>query len=188
MTERRARLRGVTAGIHEALHGAEPFARIAEGRMDRQAYAALLRFLFRYHAAMEAPCAAGAAWLGVPELAHAHRCRLANLRADLAALGAKAVTAAPVPGNGDFAVGILYTVLGSTLGGKVIHRQLDRLLPDDQGRRFFRGESGDGANWRLFCARLEEADLDMAQVEAGAVHAFACFQDMLEVKAELTAV
>jgi len=188
MTERRTRLRSVTADIHEALHGADPFARIAEGRMDRQAYAALLRFLFRYHAAMEAPCAAGAARLGVGELAQAHRRRLAALSVDLAALGASAATPAPMPGDGDFAVGILYTVLGSTLGGKVIHRQLDHLLPDDEGRRFFRGEPGDGANWRLFCARLEEADLDMAQLEAGAAHAFARFQEMLETKAALAAV
>lgn len=187
MTARRDRLRSVTADIHEALHGAEPFARIAEGRMDRRGYAELLRFLLRYHAAMQAPCAAGAARLGLPELAQAHDRRLAALRADLAALGASAATASAAAGGGDFAVGVLYTVLGSTLGGKVIHRQLAALLSDDRGRSFFKGTADDGANWRLFCARLETADLDMAELEAGARHGFARFRDMLEANAALTA-
>ena len=83
------------------------------------------------------------------------------------------------PRNDDFAVGALYTVLGSTLGGKVIHRQLDTLLPYGSGRSFFRGRPEDGANRQLFCRRLEEAGLELEQAEAGALHAFTTFKAML---------
>jgi heme oxygenase len=177
----REQLRAATAEIHAALHGARPFARIAEGGMDRPGHAALLRLLLRYHAAMTPLCAAGAARLGAPELAAAQRCRLEALRADLRALGGTApAIPALAPRDGDFAVGVLYTVLGSTLGGKVIHRQLDALLPGEEGRRFFKGHADDGVQWRLFCERLEAAGLDMAQAQAGAAYAFACLRDMLE--------
>ena len=54
-----------------------------------------------------------------------------------------------------FAIGCLYTVQGSTLGGKVISRQLDALLHGEDGRRFFRGFPQDGANWQALCAGLE---------------------------------
>ena len=130
---------------------------------------------------MAPACAQAAIRLDAPQLAEAQRRRLEDLRADLSAFGEAVPVPELLPPRGDdFAVGALYTVLGSTLGGKVIHRQLDALLPDDEGRHFFKGHAGDGAHWRLFCDRLENADLDRAQVEAGAAYAFARFQAMLQ--------
>lgn len=180
MMSRRETLRAATSDIHETLHGAVPFARIAEGRMDRRDYPALLRMLLRYHAAMTASCETGARKLEAPILGEAQRRRVEDLRADLAMPGDAPAVALPLTGDGDFAVGVLYTVLGSTLGGKVIHRQLAELVPGADGRRFFAGHADDGAHWRLFCERLESADLDMAQVQAGAAFAFARFRDMLQ--------
>lgn len=176
----RDRLRVATAQIHQELHTAAPFARIAAGGMDRVAYVDLLLFLYRYHSAMAGSCNQGAIRLGALTLAAAQDARLDALKADLAFFAC-----GPVPSRGaaprtdDFAVGVLYTVLGSTLGGKVIHRQLDTLLPDGSGRSFFKGRPEDGANWQLFCRRLEEAGLELEQVEAGALHAFATFKMML---------
>jgi len=175
----REALRAATAEIHEALHGAEPFARIAEGHMDRAGYAALLRFLFSYHAGMEAACIAGAVRLGAPELGRAQQRRLSALRADLAVCGSVApAVAAPAPQAGDFAVGCFYTVLGSTLGGKVIFRQLDALLPGSDGRRFFQGAADDALHWQLLCAALESRG-DVAALEAGARHGFERFAALL---------
>lgn len=178
----RGRLRAATADIHEALHRAEPFARIADGTMDRQGYGALLERLARYHLAMAPLCAAGAAALGAPELDAAHRDRVAALKADIRAMGASA----PRDAEGQavdpaFAVGCLYVVNGSTLGGKVIFRQLDALLADDDGRRFFKGRAEDGAHWQTLCRRLEDFEQggDYAAMEAGARSAFARFGDML---------
>lgn len=177
----RSHLARATADIHESLHGAAPFARIAEGRMNRDGYAALLILLHRYHGGMARLCATGATALDASELGRAHGMRIARLEADLAFLGVAARTAQPEPArDAAFSIGCVYTVLGSTLGGKVISRQLDYLLPDGQGRSFFAGGPDDGAHWRLFCDRLEHCGHAPAALEAGARHAFGRFAECLE--------
>jgi heme oxygenase len=176
----RGQLRAATADMHEALHHAAPFARIADGRMDLDGYGALLDFLYRYHAALAPVCAAGAAALGLPDLAQAHRQRLTLLRNDLEAT-ARALPAAisERPRDPGFNAGCLYTVQGSTLGGKVIFRQLDRLLPSADGRRFFQGTAQDGGIWGALCKALEDGGFAPARLEAGARHAFTRFGEML---------
>jgi heme oxygenase len=180
----REKLRAATEEIHLALHRAAPFAAIADGTATRETYADTLAFLRRYHGAMAGWCAAGAWSLGLDGLARTHRERLAALRADLATFGRAAPQAEEEPayhdgfGAGAFAVGVLYTVQGSTLGGKVIHRQLDGLLDGEDGRSFFKGRAEDGHYWRMLCAALEQQS-DGAALEAGARHAFARFSDML---------
>jgi heme oxygenase len=180
----REKLRAATEEIHLALHRAAPFAAIADGTATRETYADTLAFLRRYHGAMAGWCAAGAWTLGLDGLARTHRERLAALRADLATFGRAVPQAEEEPahhevfGAGAFAVGVLYTVQGSTLGGKVIHRQLDGLLDGEDGRSFFKGRAEDGHTWRMLCAALEQQS-DGAALEAGARHAFARFSDML---------
>jgi heme oxygenase len=126
-------------------------------------------------------CQAGALALDAPELVAAHAARVVRLGKDLAFLDR---VAPPVAGEAvrdkAFAVGCLYTVLGSTLGGKVISRQLEKLLPDGRGRSFFTGGQDDAAHWRLFCTRLEETDYSAAGVEAGARHAFDGFAALIQ--------
>lgn len=176
----RDHLRFATVDIHEALHGAEPFARIAQGRMDCAGYGALLVRLHRYHCAMAALCGAGAHALGAPQLAAAHRARVAALQDDLAFLDiAPSGVTEEAADDPAFAIGCLYTVQGSTLGGKVIYRQLDSLLPHADGRRFFAGTAQDGAHWQELCRRLEQQDYPLVHIEAGARHAFARFGALL---------
>ena len=178
----RDKLRAATSEIHEALHRAGPFARIEDGTIGRAGYGALLQMLHRYHHGMEAACVTAADVLDAPQLGLAQRNRVLRLEDDLAVLGLGAQTATSVAvTDPDFATGCLYTVLGSTLGGKVIFRQLESLLPDGQGGSFFRGTPEDGANWQAFCAALENfAQGRSAQdIEAGAQYAFARFQDLL---------
>jgi heme oxygenase len=175
----RERLRAATEEIHLALHRAAPFAAIAGGTATRETYADTLVFLQRYHGAMAGWCAAGAWTLGLDGLARTHQERLAALRADLAIFGRGVPQTEEEPARpGAFAVGVLYTVQGSTLGGKVIHRQLDGLLDGEDGRSFFKGRAEDGHYWRTLCAALEQQS-DGAGLEAGARHAFARFSDML---------
>ena len=179
----RARLQAATARIHEELHQAAPFVRIAGGGMGCAEYGALLVMLHRYHASLVDMCAMGATRLGLPELAVAHARRLSALRGDMHFLGQEILPIASVVADeADFAVGGLYTVQGSTLGGKLIHRQLDGLLPDGQGRSFFAGSVDDGVHWRLFCEGLEAMApaLDFTRVEAGALFAFGRFRNLLE--------
>jgi heme oxygenase len=177
----RERLRAATEEIHLALHRAAPFAAIADGTATRESYADTLDFLWRYHRAMAGWCAAGAGALGLNGLAQAHQARLASLRDDLVVFGRDFPAIVQEPADdGAFAAGVLYTVQGSTLGGKVIHRQLDGLLDGEDGRSFFKGSAEDGHLWRLLCAGLERQK-DGAALEAGARHAFARFADMLAV-------
>ena len=176
----RLRLRAATDDIHQALHSAEPFARIANGQVTREEYGAVLAMLWRYHTAMSPLCVAGAQALNAPELAGAHAARLWLLQDDLDFLGVATPHSdgEPVPDDA-FAIGCLYTVQGSTLGGKVIARQLDPLLDGPDGRRFFAGGPGDSAHWQTLCARLDAGDQDFPRLEAGARHAFARFADPL---------
>lgn len=175
----RERLRQATAEIHEALHDVRPFARIAEGRMDREEYGALLQMLHRYHRAMVSACDTGARALNAPELAAAHRARITALEQDMDFLGAGAQTGADeAAGDAGFCIGCLYTVQGSTLGGKVIFRQLDAQLPTSDGRRFFQGTAQDGAHWRLLCQRLEQQTALPAIID-GARNAFGRFEALV---------
>jgi len=189
MTARSA-LQAATREIHEALHGTAPFAAIADGSIDRDGYAALLARLHRYHSAMLGPCAAGARVLDAPALNVAQHGRVMALEDDLAFLGARVLPAmADSVTDAGFAVGSLYTVFGSVLGGKVIWRQLATLLPDGQGRSFFAGTQGDAALWRLYCEKLENyaATADMAQIIGGARHAFARFETVVAAPPALAA-
>ena len=177
----RAHLAGATADIHQALHGAAPFARIAQGDIGAAGYGTLLQVLLRYHGGMAGICEAGARRLDIPQLAAAQRDRIGRLEQDLAFLKRLPVAAMCEPARDDaFAVGCLYTVLGSTLGGKVISRQLQNLLRDGQGRSFFAGSPDDARYWRLFCERLEAGKFSPAELEAGARYAFARFAALMQ--------
>jgi heme oxygenase len=180
----RMQLRAATDDIHQALHRAAPFAAIAEGRETLAGYGATLQMLYRFHTAMHEMCVAGAAVLGVQVLNEAHAGRIAALAGDLAHLGLDAPSVPPeAAGEGTFCAGILYTVQGSTLGGKVIFRQLDRLLPDARGRRFFQGTAEDARHWQTLCAALEGCT-DTAALETGSRHGFARFAELCGLEME----
>lgn len=176
----RMQLRAATDEIHQALHRAAPFAAIAEGRETIGGYGKTLKALYRFHSGMHGMCVAGAAALGNEVLGEAHARRVAALECDLAHLGLETPRAlAEEVGGGAFCAGLLYTVQGSTLGGKVIFRQLDALLPDARGRSFFQGTADDGRNWQMLCAVLEGCQ-DTAALIAGARHGFARFAANLD--------
>jgi len=175
----RMQLRAATDGIHQALHHAAPFAAIAQGRETLAGYGRTLQALYRFHAGMHAMCAAGAAALGVDILGQVHAARIEALADDLAYLALAPPDGVPeAAGEGMFCAGLLYTVQGSTLGGKVIFRQLDALLPGSDGRRFFQGAPDDALHWQLLCAALESRG-DVAALEAGARHGFERFAALL---------
>jgi heme oxygenase len=175
----RMRLRAATDEIHQALHRAAPFAAIAEGRESLAGYGATLHSLYCFHAGMHDLCVAGATALGVQVLGDGHAARIEALARDLAHLGLAVPRIAPeAAGEGGFCAGILYTVQGSTLGGKVIFRQLDALLPGVEGRRFFQGGADDARHWQMLCAALERCE-DATALEAGARHGFERFAALL---------
>jgi heme oxygenase len=182
----RLALREATAAAHERLHHIPAFLALAEGRLDRPGYAALLRRLLGFHAAIKAALAAA------PSLAPygidlAERRRAPLLRADLAHLGASGeAPLAPVPGlaTAAHALGALYVTEGSTLGGRYLARGLDHLLPPKEGNREGRGfllghGARHGAMWQACCAAIEACGVEpgrLAGMQEGAAETFAAFE------------
>ena len=165
----RSALREATAGVHERLHGLPAFTAIAEKRLSLRGYADLLRRIARFH------------YTVTPALSlEPDRCEL--LAQDLRTLGAPAASAAPwiAPESPVGRLGSAYVAQGSSLGGKVIYRQLDYLFGESTGgRSFFRGSPSDGPRWRALCRRLEAGCGSRAQLDttiAGARQTFTLFE------------
>jgi len=181
--EARAALRDATEAAHLRLHELAPFRALAEGSLDRVGYGALLGRLLGFHAAMERRLAEAPALDGFGiDLAERRRSPL--LRADLAWLGCPDPGAeAPLPpfAGAPAAIGGLYVVEGSTLGGLHLARALDPLLPDGvEGRRFLLGHgAAHGAMWRAACAAFERCGATprgLAGMIAGAIASFEAFE------------
>lgn len=182
----RAALRDRTAGIHEALHEAAPFAAITDRRLDLGGYRRLLCALSDFHRSLAVAVEAGCRCLDLPALLTACELRRDLLDLDLAAVGGWTRGHAPAPvglAGEAWALGCLYTLVGSMLGGKLIFRQLDYLLPTAAGRSFFAGTTDDGERWKEFCARLEAFGTEQESVTplvGGAHFAFEHFALCLE--------
>ena len=171
-------LREATAAAHERLHHHPGFAAIQDGTIDLAHYRSLLVRLYGFYVPFEA--AAGIAGD-----------RSNWLRADLAAVGGYAL--ATIPRCTSLArldtqarqLGALYVVEGSTLGGRHLARNLDRLFgsPVMEGRRFLLGRgSSTAAAWNVFLSRLAAAGSTRAardEIVEAAVTTFSIFEEWL---------
>ncbi|MDR7036324.1 heme oxygenase [Methylobacterium sp. BE186] len=175
-----ARLRAETAAAHEALERDLDWeARVA----TLPGYRNLLARFHGFHAAYE-PAIAEA--LGDPGFLDERR-RLDPLAADLLHLGLDAVSieslpqAAPPGLDGTAsALGSLYVLEGSTLGGQVIGRRIAALHGFDEiaGCAYYRGRGARvGALWASFRARLD-ALTGEAEAKAASRAANATFEAM----------
>jgi heme oxygenase (biliverdin-IX-beta and delta-forming) len=169
-----AALRSATRAAHARLDARIDLPRVST---DATAYAALLCGFRSVHAPTEralARCARTAAV--VPDWPE--RRRTGWLDADLAALGVRPPHDAAVPriATAGEALGTLYVLEGSTLGGAVIVRGLDAAFP----RRFLASYGARrGRMWRTFCGYLAGADVQDAERDAAVVAAagtFAAFE------------
>lgn len=171
-------LRQATAATHQRLHHVPAFAAMAVGSLTREDYAAVLRRLASFHAGVEAALAQAPS-LAVFGVAVAERRRSPLLLADLQELGAPtsgpAVVLPPLH-TAAAAMGCVYVVEGSTLGGQ----QLARGLPVGWPRRFLLGHgAAHGAMWRDFVLALERCGADparLAEMIDGAQTTFASFE------------
>ena len=168
----RRALREATGAVHERLHEAPPFAAIAEERLSLGGYTDLLRKIAAFHFTV------------APDL-ELDEDRRELLSRDLGTLGAAAAGRIDwsAPQSPAARLGCSYVVEGSSLGGKVIYRQLDYLFGESAGgRRFFRGTPSDGARWRSLCQRLEGEGREPGALDemiAGAQRAFALFEQLV---------
>lgn len=168
----RSALREATGAVHERLHRSPSFAAIANQQLDVAGYTALLARIAAFH-------------FTVSEHVELNAARSQRLARDLQVLGSPA----PLrlnwnsPKTAAARLGLAYVVEGSTLGGKVIYRQLDYLFGRSAaGRRFFRGSASDGPRWRALCRRLEiegHAPRSVDEMTAAAIAAFALFEQLI---------
>jgi heme oxygenase len=182
----RIELQRATAAIHARLHRVPAFLALAAGRLDRDGYIDLLGRLYGFHEPFEA-AVAQAAPPGLPP----GRWRRADLlRVDLTALGRSDAAVTGLPRHPaphghwspTYAMGCLYVMEGSTLGGRQLAARLKHLLPVStmDGRMFLlAGADRDHMRWRDFCAVLDECGVDpapRAEMIAGAMETFRCFE------------
>ena len=167
------RLRAATASAHQDLEDTLDWrARVA----TRDGYRDLLARFHGFHAAYEPAIGEALA----DEAFWGPRRRLPALAADLAHLGlsADAVAALPRPSREAFAdaaaaMGALYVLEGSTLGGQVIGRHIGAVHGlSDAGLAYYRAHGRQtGVMWNAFRARLDrlsgDADAEAAALASG---------------------
>jgi heme oxygenase len=189
----RSRLKHHTAATHEALQASPLVRRLLEPNLTWPEYRDLLG---RYYGFLEPLAerlrdhADGSPWMAFVEPA----LRLDELRRDLqtAAVAPDALPKAdarwlqPEP---SVTVGVIYVLLGSTLGGKLIARSLAqslRLTPVS-GCAYFAGVAADQAgSWRCFLDQLEQqpwSTTDQEQIQTAALHTFQHLQRRLDRRA-----
>jgi heme oxygenase len=169
------RLREATAPEHQRLE-----ARLAVHQRiaSRAGRAALIARYWRFHGHAEA---ALAPWLSDLEgLDFEARLRTPLLARDFADLGlappAGAGAGDPVESRGE-ALGVLYVLEGSALGGRVIRRQLAARGADFVGLGFLDPYGGrTGERWRSFLDVLERETAEPEAAEAAVAGALAGFR------------
>jgi len=131
------------------------------GTLGRDRYAAYLGRMAGFHLPLEARLFERHDWtaLGLPDAAARRRAPL--LRADLAALAVDVATlpyATELPDVGDVAgaLGVLYVLEGSTLGGQVLAREVSRGAIGVPTSFLHGAGEAAGARWTAFC-RFAEA-------------------------------
>lgn len=157
-------LRAATADAHRRLERRLPLVRPDVGLAD---YLRILQAYHGYFAPLDAALAPHAA--GIDQLQWPARRRARRLRRDLLALGMDRASiralprcdALPCIDGPAAALGCLYVVEGSTLGGQIISRVLGGRLGIDpeRGGAYLAGYGAtNGAMWQLFLAAVERFD------------------------------
>ena len=176
-------LRERTRDCHDAV---EAHVRVSEQLGERERYAELLAFFARTLAPVEA-------WLEGHDAPGANpQGGVAMLHADLRAVGREPADQAaafePGPRGEAAALGVMYVVEGSALGGQMIARDAEKNLgvTPDRGASFFARGGADGmAGWRRFKAHLNERLDTPEKTEAAVGAARATFGHFIEMAKEL---
>ncbi|MDV2452222.1 biliverdin-producing heme oxygenase [Xanthomonas hortorum] len=162
-------LRDATQGVHCLVEAIPLMQALGQGRVDRDAYALILR---RHHALLAGFEAQLRNWLSaLAGTGWQYRRRVPALREDLRVLGQQPGTAiaAPAAGNDAARWGMLYVIEGSQLGGRMIARSLRKQQPGlADALRYFELADDDPAGWRHFQTVLNQR-LDTPCARAAAI-------------------
>jgi heme oxygenase len=188
-------LRGATASLHAQVEALPAMVRLMSEAVGPSDYLHYLAGLGRVYGALEPPLLAALdrALAGRPELRPPIVPKLAAIREDLAALGLPdpSPQGGMAPDDLGTTVGGLYVLEGTTLGGQVIARHLNRRLEADVGQvlaqaRFlgFYGERT-SAHWKAFAGSLDGlVDLGLVRPESAVAGACETFERVLAIFSE----
>ncbi|MBB4131745.1 biliverdin-producing heme oxygenase [Xanthomonas sp. 3075] len=150
-------LRHATQDTHRLVETVPLMQALGQGRVDRAAYAQILR---RHHALLAGFEDQLNDWLcSLVGTGWHYRRRLPALGEDLRTLGQQpdAPIAAPAAGSDAARWGMLYVIEGSQLGGRMIARTLRKQQPAlADALRYFELADDDPAGWRRFQAVLDQ--------------------------------
>jgi heme oxygenase len=152
------RLRQETAQSHRELEDTVQIARALE---NEASYRRLLEVFWGFYAPMEELLSEGHEW-ELQGIDFEKRRKAGWIKEDLQTLGLDPTGNLPVCGHlpavnqNDLAMGSLYVLEGSTLGGRHISAMLQGSPISANARRFFRGYGEEtGTMWKQFCSSLE---------------------------------
>jgi heme oxygenase (biliverdin-IX-beta and delta-forming) len=183
------RLRAECAAVHQAL---EEHLDVERWLSSSFAYRQLLEGFWGIYSGIEPRLERAMEGFLLP-MRWEERWKLPLLKADLRALGASDDEIAELPVCGECpeidsrnrALGVLYVLEGSTLGGQVISKMIFKRLGlgAEDGAAFFNGYGSDtGTKWKQFGEALTAAVVsadDQEEVVAAAKETFGCFEEWL---------
>ncbi len=180
------RLRNETASMHTALEELPVSKNLLSPDLNEDSYVLYLSLMYNVVRHAEDSLFPILAAI-VPDIEE--RRMLHFIMEDLAFFGRPAVTNTEIFGQGHseaFVMGILYVLQGSSLGGRVIFKHVQKQLGVNElrGGRYFAGYGEDtGPKWKSFIAFLsayEERTGNGAEIIAGANFAFERIREHLE--------
>jgi heme oxygenase len=190
-----ARLKTETMAAHQSLEAHPRLLPLGEGTLTRAGYGAVLQRFLPFWEAVEAAAYGRADVAEILPDMH-ERVLSPKIAADLAALemGRLPVPAPRVDWVTDLpsAMGTIYVLEGSTLGGRVIiKRVMDQLgLTPENGAAYYHGYGADtGTKWKAFQTAIHSREWTAAEADAivaAANATFAALQDWMDVEPTLS--
>ncbi|MDD5158952.1 MAG: biliverdin-producing heme oxygenase [Sulfuricurvum sp.] len=158
----RQRLKELTAPFHAELEKTPVAIALAEGSITREDYAIYLTKLAAIHQTLE-PILIGMREWAHYEINPALRTRFALLKADLAALEqeipyTESTVFIDTPPTFETAIGMMYVLEGSTMGGQILSRKLSHMIGADgvPCTRYFQAYGENTMRlWGEFCQFLD---------------------------------
>ncbi len=186
----RAAMKLRTDAVHQRLHELDVNRSIMTGTVVIESYRKLLRGFLDFHRLALPILESGYEELAAAGFAGRPNDHVARIKADLTATGGDILeppsgfAQATCPAE---AVGWVWTVEGSALGARLIHRGLDSLFGDaNEGRTYFQPNGDSVERWRGFCRSLDEygnRSGNFDALENGASAAFKCIEQCLATAA-----
>ena len=177
-------LKTQTAGAHQRLENLSVSSSILSPKMKKEDYAHYLKLMYDVHYDVEEnifPLLSGS----IPDLKERKKKHL--IEEDLAFLNYNKPLAGAVFNTENitipFALGILYVVEGSSLGGRFILKNIETIKGLDEGKGvlYFTGYGNKtGSHWKSFLNALTEYQEENNcedEIIKGAIYAFDCIHD-----------